>query len=116
MAISTPPPVRPSSIGQGDMDMYILLQGSPWGCGWLEVPGMSQVERGNIIRRFYAYDRCEVRLCCTAAVAVVPLLYCADACEIQRKCVGWNLFLVDMSRMARPHDTPTRTHGSTVRT
>ena len=58
------------------------------------MPGVSQVEKGER-RRCYVYERCEVRLCCTAAVAVGPLLYCADAFEIQS--VGCNLFLVDMT-------------------
>ena len=36
------------------------------------------------IRRSCLYERCEVHWCCTAAVGVVPLLYCADAFEIRR--------------------------------
>ena len=33
----------------------------------------------------YKYEHFEVHWCRTAAAAVVPLLYCADAFEIQRK-------------------------------
>ena len=29
----------------------IYTQGSPSGCGWLEIPGVSQVKRGSIIIR-----------------------------------------------------------------
>ena len=63
-----------------------MVTRSPLGCGWLENPGVSQVEKEEH-RRFFVYERCEVHLCFTAAAAaaVVPLLYCADACEIQRK-------------------------------
>ena len=31
--------------------LYGGLQVSPWGCGWLEIPGVSQVEKGNIVIR-----------------------------------------------------------------
>ena len=62
------------------------------------------------IRAFASF---EVHWCCTAAAAVVPLLYCADAFEIQRKC-GLELSLV-VFRMARPYNTHTRAHRSTVR-
>ena len=44
------------------------------------------LERGGH-RRAYVYERCEIRLCYIAVVAVVPpLLYFAHAFEIQRKC------------------------------
>ena len=56
------------------------------------------------------YKRCEVHWCCiaaAAAAAVVPLLYCEDAFEHQRKC-GLDLSLV-FFRMARPHNTHAHT-------
>ena len=59
-------------------------------------------------------EGCEVHWCCTAAAAaVVPLLYCADAVDIERKC-GLKSPLV-VFRMARPHNTHARTHRHTVR-
>ena len=74
---------------------------------------MSQVEKGEH-RRSHVYERCEVHWwCCNAAAAVVPLLYCAGAFELQRRC---ELELsLDVFRMAHPHNTPTRTRKSTVR-
>ena len=26
---------------------WLILRGSPWGCGWLGIPGVSQVEKGE---------------------------------------------------------------------
>ena len=64
------------------------VQGSPSGCGRLEIRGVSQVEKGEH-RRSFVYECCGVDMCCTAAeaAAVVRLLYCADAFGIQRTCV-----------------------------
>ena len=42
----------------------------------LKILGVSQVEKGEH-RRPCVYEPCQVRWCCTAAAAVVPLLYCA---------------------------------------
>ena len=73
---------------------------------------MSQVKKGEHRRsEIGMYERCELHLCCTAAVVDVPLLYCADAFEIQS--VGWNLLLVDMC--SRWHAHIIRTHRSAVR-
>ena len=71
---------------------------------------MSQVEEDG---RSYVYESREIRWCCTAASAVVRLLYCAGVVELQRKC-GSELSLV-VFRIGRPHNTHTRTHTSTVR-
>ena len=65
----------------------------PSGCCRPEIPGVSQVKMGEH-RRSYTWNIyeptrtvCEVRWCCVAAaVAVIPLLYCAGALEVQRKC------------------------------
>ena len=43
---------------------------------------------------------------------VVRLLYCADAFEVQRKC--WLELSLVVFRIARPHNTHTRTHTSAV--
>ena len=85
--------------------MY-TLQGSPWGCGWLEIPGVSQVERGNTGVPMYMSVARFTGVVCTSD-AVVPLLYCADAFEIQRNC-GFDLSLV-VFKMVRPHNTHTCT-------
>ena len=77
---------------------------------------MSQVVKVEHSRS-YVYERCDVHWCCTAAAAAaaatVPLLYCADAFEIQRKG-RLELSLVAF-RMKCPHTAHTGTHRSTVR-
>ena len=74
---------------------------------------MSQVEKREH-RRSYVSELCEFRWVHTAgaAAAVVPLPYCADAFDIQRRC-GLKLSLV-VFRMARPHNTHTHTRRRTV--
>ena len=53
--------------------------------------------------RSYVYEGCEVRWCCTAAAAFVPLLYYARMLlEFRKKC-GLGSSLV-VFRMARPHN------------
>ena len=51
----------------------------------LKSRGCRKLKRGNTGVPMCMGHR-EVRFCCTAAAAVVPLLYCADAFEILRKC------------------------------
>ena len=95
---------------------YAHVQVSPSGCAWLEIPVVSQVQKGTGVRIFYG--RCEVHLCraaasCGAAV-VLPgclllLCRCCTAFEIKRKCGSeyvprWHVF-----RIARPHNTHTPT-------
>ena len=73
------------------------------------IPGVRQVEKGEHRR---SYDMCMsvARLAGVAPLMMlfVPLLYCANAFEIQRNC-GLKLSPV-LFKMARPHDTHTRTH------
>ena len=45
-----------------------LVQGSPSGCGWLEIPGVSQVEEG---------ERHRQRSLCTLGTAVYLVYFCA---------------------------------------
>ena len=56
---------------------------------------------------FLYIDDCEVRWCCTDVAAVVRLLHCAGAVEIQRKGLESSLVVF---RMARPH-APTHTEA-----
>ena len=76
---------------------------------YIEVPGVSQVEKGEQ-RRSYVYERCEVHWCCVAAAAaaVVTPLYRADDFEAQRIC-GLELSLV-VFRVTRPHNSHTRAY------
>ena len=58
--------------------MLIVIQGSPSGCGCLEIPGVSQVEKEEH-RRSYVYEPMAGVVPIDAA-KVVPLLYVLRGC------------------------------------
>ena len=75
----------------------------------LKSRGGSQIEQGEHRRSiFRVYERCVVHGCCTAAV------YTARMFMEFRGSAGWTC--PSCVTMARPHNTHTRTHRSTVRT
>ena len=78
--------------------------------------GCRKLKKGNTgVPPWYVDERCEVHLCCTAAAALVPLAAVLRGCFRNSECVGWNCPHIVVFRMARPNNTFTRAHGSTVR-
>ena len=55
---------------QKNFIFYIVTQGSPSGCGWLEIPGVSQVEKGEHRRHQTSLFTPSTAACCAWYTAV----------------------------------------------
>ena len=66
------------------------IQGSPSGYGWLDIPGVSQVEKlGNrcpLVHIICTYEPMRGSLLVVPSVAVGMSVYCTRAFEVQRNC------------------------------
>ena len=64
-----------------------VIHGSPSRCGWLEIPGASQVDKEENTGVPLFMSLCEVRCCCTALLDCM----CTAPVLLQvRRSVGWN--------------------------
>ena len=109
-----------STMNMVDLALSTLVQASPSGCSWLEIPAVSQVEQGEH-RRWYVHESCEVRWCCTAAAVCCCCIatgYCTARMRLKLgarlKRAELESSLVVFRMMARPH-THTHTGRSTGR-
>ena len=62
---------EPGRPRRPELLFLVYIQGSPSGCVWIEIPDVSQVEKGEH-RRSYVYERFGIHWCYTASAAVVP--------------------------------------------